>query len=195
MTTSTAPRSAITMSAPDVGADEIGLVNSVLQSSRLSGGPMIADFESEWSARLGGGYAVAVSSGTAALHVSMIAADVRPGDFVITSSFSFISSANAALFVRAVPIFVDIDPVTMNLDPAEVDAAVRDITIGGAAARRWLPRTIPADLAPPEAKGRIAAILPIHVFGQPADMRPLLKTAARHNIPLIEDACEAVGAT
>ena len=194
MTRPTAPRSAISMSAPDVSADEVDLVNAVLQSSRLSGGPMTAAFESEWCARLGGGHAVAVSSGTAALHVSMIAADVRAGDFVITSPFSFIASANAALYVRAVPIFVDIDPVTMNLDPAAVDAAVRDITRGGAAACRWLPRSIPPDLTPVEGQGRVAAILPVHVFGQPADMRPLLETAAPDNIPVIEDACEAVGA-
>lgn len=190
-----APRSAISMSAPDVSADEIGLVNAVLESSRLSGGPMIAAFEAEWCARLGGGHAVAVSSGTAALHVSMIAADVRAGDFVITSPFSFIASANAALYVRAVPIFVDIDPVTLNLDPSAVDAAVRDISRGGASARRWLPRSTPRDLVPLEGRARVAAILPVHVFGQPADMRPLLETAAHDNIPVIEDACEAVGAT
>lgn len=188
-------RSPITMSAPDVGEEEIALVNEALRSGHLSGGPMVAAFEAEWIERLGGGHAVAVSSGTAALHLSLIAAGVGPGDFVITTPFSFVASANAALFVRAIPIFVDIDPLTMNLDPAAVDEAVDAITRGGDSARRWMPRRVPADLSVPGRAGRVAAILPVHVFGQSVDMRPMLSTAARHGIPVIEDACEAVGAT
>ena len=187
--------SAITMSAPDVGDAEIALVDSVLRSPSLSGGPMVAAFEAEWIARLGGGHAVAVSSGTAALHVAMIAANVRPGDHVITSPFSFVASANAALYVRAVPVFVDIDPVTMNLDPSAVEEAAEALTRGGHAARHWSPRTIGPDFAVQGTDGRIGAILPVHVFGQPADMRPLLATAERHDIPIIEDACEAIGAS
>lgn len=186
--------SAITMSAPDVSEEEIALVTTVLRSSHLSGGPMMAAFEAEWRERMGGGHAVAVSSGTAALHLALITADVGAGDYVITSPFSFVASANAALYVRAVPVFVDIDPVTMNLDPAAVEEAVDAVTRGGHAARRWLPRTIPPDFAP-RADSRIGAILPVHVFGQPADMHPILATGERHGITVIEDACEAIGAT
>ena len=187
--------SAITMSAPDVSDEEIALVNTVLRSPHLSSGPMVAAFEAEWIERLGGGHAVAVSSGTAALHVAMIAANVRTGDHVITSPFSFVASANAALYVRAVPVFVDIDPVTMNLDASAVEESVDAITRDGHAARRWLPRTIPPDVAARGTGRRVGAILPVHVFGQPADMRPLLATAQRHGLPIIEDACEAIGAT
>ncbi|MEZ5319738.1 MAG: DegT/DnrJ/EryC1/StrS family aminotransferase [Vicinamibacterales bacterium] len=183
------------MSAPDVGEEEIALVNAVLRSQSLSGGPMIEAFEAAWLDRLGGGHAVAVSSGTAALHLALIAAGVRAGDAVVTSPFSFVASANAALFVRAVPVFVDIDPVTMNLDPAAVEEALDAIGRGGRSARRWLPRRVPADVATPGDAARVGAVLPVHVFGQPADMRPLLASAARHGVPLVEDACEAVGAT
>lgn len=189
------PASTLTMSAPDVGEEEIALVNSVLRSTDLSGGPMVSAFEREWSERLGGGHAVAVSSGTAGLHVAMLAAGVDAGDTVVTSSFSFLASANAALFVRAIPLFVDIDPVTMNIDPAAVEEAVDALQRGGAAAQRWMPRTIPPHLQNPGRSSRIGAILPVHVFGQPADMRPIVATAERHGIPVVEDACEAVGAT
>jgi perosamine synthetase len=165
----------LTMSAPDVSAEERALVEQVLRSSSLSAGPMVQAFEAEWSERLGGGHAIAVSSGTAGLHLALIAAGVRAGDFVITSPFSFIASANAALYERAVPLFVDIDPVTLNIDPAAVAEAIRAIEAT-------------ADV------GRIKAIVPVHVFGQPAAMRPLCDIAARHEIPIVEDACEAIGA-
>jgi perosamine synthetase len=191
----------ITMSAPDVSVEDRALVEQVLRSPSLSGGPMAKAFEAEWCERLGGGHAVAVSSGTAGLHLSLIAAGVRAGDFVITSPFSFVASANAALYERAVPIFVDIDPVTLNIDPAAVARAVHAFERGGAEARQWLPRTIAAasDMAGgaptgSEPCGRVKAILPVHVFGQPAAMRPLVETAARHDLAIVEDACEAIGA-
>ena len=186
------------MSAPDVSAEDSALVEQVLRSSSLSGGPMVHAFEAEWCERLGGAHAIAVSSGTAGLHLSLIAAGVRAGDFVITSPFSFVASANAALYERAVPIFVDIDPVTLNIDPAAVAQAAHALERGGAEARRWLPRTIAASVSggsPAAAQGRVKAIVPVHVFGQPAEMGPLLDTAARHDLAVIEDACEAVGAT
>jgi perosamine synthetase len=188
------------MSAPDVSAEDMALVQQVLRSSSLSGGPMVEAFEAEWCARLGGAHAIAVSSGTAALHLSLIAAGVRAGDFVITSPFSFVASANAALYERAVPIFVDIDPITMNLDPSAVAQAMRALerggpARGGAEAHRWLPRTIPADLSGDAAAGRVKAIVPVHVFGQPAEMRSLVDTAGRHDLAIVEDACEAIGAS
>src|SRR5262249_41049525 len=130
----------ITMSAPDVGAEERALVDQVLRSSSLSGGPMARTFEREWCERLGGGHAIAVSSGTAGLHIALIAAGVRAGDFVITSPFSFVASANAALFERAIPIFVDVDPITLNIDPVAVAQALYALERGGPDARRWLPR-------------------------------------------------------
>jgi FlaA1/EpsC-like NDP-sugar epimerase/dTDP-4-amino-4,6-dideoxygalactose transaminase len=182
----------ITMSAPDVSAEDRALVEQVLRSSSLSGGPMVHAFEAEWCERLGGGHAVAVSSGTAGLHLSLIAAGVHPGDFVITSPFSFVASANAALYERAVPIFVDIDPVTFNIDPEAVAQAVHALERGSADARRWLPRAMPAGMS--GAAGQVKAIVPVHVFGQPAAMRSICATAARHDLAIVEDACEAIGA-
>lgn len=190
--TSSSARPNISMSAPDIGVDEIALVNEVLRSPNLSGGPMVAAFEQEWIDRLGGDHAVAVSSGTSGLHLSLLAAGVRGGDVVITSSFSFVASANVAIHARAVPIFVDIDPVTLNVDPAIVEDAADAFVHRRPETRRWTPRMVPPELAGDE---RLGAILPVHVFGQPADMRPLLATADRLGVPVIEDACEAVGAT
>ncbi|ODS58177.1 MAG: polysaccharide biosynthesis protein [Acidobacteria bacterium SCN 69-37] len=185
----------ITMSAPDVSADDMALVEQVLRSSSLSGGPMVQAFEREWCANLGGAHAVAVSSGTAGLHLALIAAGVHTGDVVVTTPFSFVASANAALYQHAVPVFVDIDPVTMNIDPAAVDEAVRAIARGGVEARRWLPRTTPPDFVRAGSPGHVRAIVPVHVFGQPAAMRPLLETAREHDVAVIEDACEAIGST
>ena len=151
-------------------------------------------FEAEWLERLGGTHAVAVSSGTAGLHLSLLAAGVGAGDYVLTTSFSFVASANAAIYARAVPVFVDIDPLSLNIDPGAVARAVEDLTGGGPAERRRLPRTIPPALAAPGGGGRLGAIVPVHVFGQPADMEPILAAAGR-DVPVVEDACEAIGAT
>src|SRR6185312_4417704 len=130
----------------------------------LSLGPLLGEFEQAFAARLGAGFGVAVSSGTAGLHLALRAVGITDGDEVITSPFSFVASANVALYERARPIFADIDPVTFNVDPEAVAAAVT-------------PRT--------------AALLPVHVFGYPADM-PALE---RLGLPIVEDACEALGAT
>jgi dTDP-4-amino-4,6-dideoxygalactose transaminase len=119
----------------------------------------------------------------------MIAAEVGRGDLVITSPFSFIASANSILYEGGIPIFVDVDRRTGNIDPQLVDAAARDLAAGGEAAARWMPRRI--DPAP---AGALRAILPVHAFGQPADMDPILETARRHGLAVIEDACESIGA-
>jgi dTDP-4-amino-4,6-dideoxygalactose transaminase len=118
------------------------------------------------------------------------AAGVGPGDAVITTPFSFVASANVLLYEQAVPVFVDVDPLTGNLDPIEVEQAAADLVEGGAAAARWLPRRRGTVENP-----RLKAILAVDVFGQPADLDPLRQTADRFGLPLIEDACEALGAT
>jgi perosamine synthetase len=163
----------IPVSLPDITEEERRLVDEVLRSGQLSSGPVLASFEREFATRLGARHAVAVSSGTAALHLAMIAAGVGEGDRVITSPFSFIASANSILFERGTPVFVDIDPGTLNIDAA---ATVRAIET----------------LAP---EGRLRAVLPVHVFGRPAEMREIVDAARRHGVPVIEDACEAIGAT
>jgi perosamine synthetase len=144
------------------GAEEEAVID-VLRSGQLSLGPRVPAFEHAFAARLGVAHACAVSSGTAGLHLALRAAGVRDGDEVVTSPFSFVASANAAVFERARPVFADIDPRTLNLDP---DAAAAAVT------------------------SRTRAVLPVHIFGYPAD----LPAFERFGLPIVEDACEALGA-
>jgi len=177
------------MSAPDVSPEDVALVHEVLQSDSLSMGPMVERFEAEWAARLGIPHAVAVSSGTAGLHLALISVGVSAGDCVVTSPFSFVASANAALYEGALPVFVDIDPASFALDPDGVATALADLEAGGRAAARWLPRHRPDGWVGRPAK----AVMPVHVFGQPAAMAPIAASADRHGAMVIEDACEAIG--
>jgi perosamine synthetase len=182
----------IPMGSPDITAAEIEAVNQVLQTPYLSIGPCIAEFEERFAAWIGARHTVAVSSGTAGLHLCIIAAGVNEGDLVVTSPFSFVASANVILYERAIPVFVDIDPRTLNIDPTLVAEAAHDLAKGGEAARRWLPPVLRRQLS--GFRSRLSAILPVHVFGQPADMDPIMEVARQHGVEVIEDACEAVGA-
>jgi perosamine synthetase len=156
----------ISMSVPDIADDDIEAVVNVLRSGVLSLGEMVPGFEAAFSDYIGAAHAVAVSSGTAGLHLSLHALGIGPGDEVITTPFSFVASANAILYQGAKPIFVDVDDETMTIDPDAVAASI------GA---------------------RTRALLPVHVFGQPCAMRPLTVLAERHGLKLVEDACEAIG--
>lgn len=180
----------IPMASPDITEAEIAAVNAVLHTSMLSIGPRIVAFEEATAVYAGARHGVGVNSGTSGLHLCMIAAGVEPGDLVITTPFSFIASANSILYEGGIPIFVDVDPLTGNLDPAQVAQAARDLRAGGAAASRWLPRNVD-----PARVGRLRAILPVHAFGQPADMDPILEVAREYGLIVIEDSCEAIGAT
>jgi perosamine synthetase len=153
----------IPLAQPVLGPEEEARVLEVLRSGRLSLGPRLEEFESAFGGWLGVPHASAVSSGTAGLHLALRAADVSDGDEVITSPLSFVASANVIVYERARPVFVDVDPVTLNLDPAAAAAAVGERTV---------------------------AILPVHLFGYPADVPALEKLA----LPIVEDACEALGA-
>jgi perosamine synthetase len=157
----------VPLARPVLGAEEERAVIDVLRSGQLSLGPRVAQFEQAFAARLGAPYASAVSSGTAALHLALRAAGVRDGDEVITTPFSFVASANAAIYERARPVFADIDARTLNLDPQAAAAAVTDHT---------------------------RALLPVHIFGYPADMPAFEQIAAKHDLAIVEDACEALGA-
>jgi perosamine synthetase len=157
----------IPLAKPVLGEAEEGAVIEVLRSGQLSLGPKLAEFERRFAERIGVSHASAVSSGTAGLHLALRAVGVEPGDEVITSPFSFVASANAILYCGATPVFADIDPVTLNLDPAAAEAAVT-------------PRT--------------EAILPVHIFGYPAEMPAFERIAEKHGLALAEDACEALGA-
>ncbi|MBK9711905.1 MAG: DegT/DnrJ/EryC1/StrS family aminotransferase [Kouleothrix sp.] len=179
----------IPMSSPDITDAEIASVVDVLRTPVLSIGPQIVAFERELAAYVGARHAVGVNSGTSGLHLCALAAGLRDGDLAITTPFSFIASSNALLYDRAVPLFVDVDPATGNIDPALVAEAAAALTGGTAAqAARWLP---PALRCAPA--GRLKAILPVHAFGQPPDMDPIHATARRHELAVIEDACEAIG--
>ena len=181
------------MSSPDLTAAEKTAVQQVLDTSYLSIGPQLAAFEEAMSRASGTRYAVGVNSGTSGLHLCVIAAGVGRGDLVITTPFSFIASANCILYEGAVPIFVDVDERSGNIDPDLVAQAVRDLRQGGAAARRWLPPAL-RDRATALDPQPVKAILPVHAFGQPADMDPLLAIADAYDLYMIEDACEALGA-
>ena len=179
------------MSSPDLGAAEMAAVQQVLATGRLSLGPRLEAFERALAGYVGMAYGVGVNAGTSGLHLCVIAAGAGPGDLVITTPFSFVASANCILYERAIPVFVDVDPATGNIDPDMAAAAAADLTSGRAAARRWLPPARRDNVPSPTA---LKAILPVHVFGQPADMDPIIATARQHNLAVIEDACEAIGA-
>ncbi|MCJ7513214.1 MAG: DegT/DnrJ/EryC1/StrS family aminotransferase [Anaerolineales bacterium] len=178
----------VAMSSPDLTELEQQAVAEVLQTPRLSMGPRLEAFEGAIAQRVGLRHAIAVNSGTAGLHLCVRAAGIADGDVVITSPFSFVASSNVLLYERAIPVFVDVDPVTGNLDPAQVAAAAADLAEGGKRAKRWLPRRGVA------ARVRLRGLLTVDVFGQPADHDPLAQTARDHGLTLIEDSCEALGA-
>lgn len=181
----------IPMSSPDITADEIEAVIRVLQTPYLSIGPRIAEFEERFAAYIGARYAIGVSSGTAGLHLCVIAAGVGEGDLVITTPFSFIASANVILYEQGIPVFVDVDEATGNIRPDLVAEAVEDLAGGRPSARHWLPPVLQDAY---QVVGKLKAILPVHVFGQPADMDPILEIARSYGLRVIEDACEAIGA-
>jgi perosamine synthetase len=157
----------IPLARPEIGEQEEQLALEVLRSGRLSLGPMGERFEREFAAWLGVEDAVAVSSGTAALHLCVRALGWGQGDEVLTSPFTFVASANCLLYEGARPVFCDVDPVTLNLDPAAAEAALSERTSG---------------------------ILPIHIFGYPAAMPALEELASGRGLAVLEDACEALGA-
>ena len=158
----------IPLSRPALGEREEELLLEAFRSGRLSLGPMQERFERLFASWLGVDDAVAVSSGTAGLHLGVRALGWGEGDEVVTSPFSFVSSANCLLYERARPVFCDVDPFTLNLDPAAAGSAVTE---------------------------RTAGVLAVHILGWPAAMRELEALAARYGLGFLEDACEAIGAT
>ena len=158
----------IPLARPDLGPREEELLLEVVRSGSLSRGPKVAQFQDDFGAWLGGGYAVAVSSGTAALHLGVRAMDWGEGDEIVTSAFSFVATANSILYEGATPVFADIDPVTFNLDPEAAAAAVTAKTAG---------------------------LLPVHIFGYPADLPALSAIASDRGFGILEDAAQALGAT
>jgi dTDP-4-amino-4,6-dideoxygalactose transaminase len=142
-------------------------INNVLENSQFVLGAEVSAFEKEFAAYTGADQAIGVNSGTSALHLTMLAAGIGPGDEVITVPFTFVATVAAVVYSGATPVFVDIDPVSFTMDPSQIEAAIT-------------PRT--------------KAILPVHLYGQPADMDPIMKIAREHGLVVIEDACQAHGA-
>ena len=163
----------IPLSGPDIGPREIELVNQVLEGRYLSIGPMVSQFEKGVATFCGRKHAIAVSSGTAALHLCMRAMDLKPGDRMITSPFSFVASSNCILYERGLPVFVDIDPQTLNMDVDRTEEAINRLAHAGTPAR---------------------GMVVVQIFGQACDMYPLLRLAEEHRLEIIEDACESIGA-
>lgn len=178
----------VPMSSPDLNESDRQAVQEVLNTPSLSMGPRIEAFEESFRQYTGSKYAVGVNSGTSGLHLCVRAADFQPGDYVITTPFSFVASTNVLLFENAIPVFVDVDKVTGNINPELVEQAARDISEGGRARKFWLPRKN----AP--LNGKLKGILAVDVFGQPADMFSLGKIAKNYHLKFIEDSCEALGA-
>ena len=142
-------------------------VERVLRSGRLAQGLQVEEFEALFASYIGSKYAIATSSGTAALHIALLASGIGNGDEVITTPFSFIATANAILFCGAKPVFVDIDKDTFGLDPSLIRARITSKT---------------------------KAVLPVHLYGQPCDMKEILRICRERNLILLEDACQAHGA-
>ncbi len=142
-------------------------IGKVLENSAFILGSEVAAFEEEFAAYSGAKFGIGVNSGTSALHIALLAAGVGPGDEVITTPFTFVASVAAIRYCGARPVFADIDPVTYNLDPAKIEAAIT-------------PKT--------------KVIMPVHLYGQPADMDPILEIGRRRNLMVIEDAAQAHGA-
>jgi perosamine synthetase len=175
----------VPLSTPDIGKLEISNVVEVLQSNRLSLGPKVLEFEQKFASYLGMKHAVAVNSGTSALHLAIRALGIGPEDEVITTPFSFVASTNCILYEGAHPVFVDIDPATMNLDTAQLERFLEEYCEFDARAGALFDKT----------NGRIVkAIVAVHVFGLPCEMDRLLELASKYRLSVIEDACEALGA-
>jgi len=157
----------VPLSSPDISDREVELLNQVLSTPTLSIGPKVEEFERKIADYIGVKFAVAVNSGTSGLHLCVRSLGIKDGDEVITTPFSFIASANCMLFERARPVFVDIDPDTLCIDPEKIEEKITKKT---------------------------KAILPVHVFGHPCAMEKIITIAQNHDLKVIEDACEAIGA-
>jgi len=158
----------ISISKPYIGDEEKAAVMDVLDSGMLAMGPKTAQFENDFAKVCDVKHAIAVSSGTTALHIALLANGIGPGDEVITTPFTFIASVNAILYVGAKPVFVDIEEETFNIDLSQVEKVITS---------------------------RTKAILPVHLYGHLCDIEQLLAIAEKHNLKIIEDACQAVMAT
>lgn len=191
----------LALAKPWLGEEEALAAREAILSGWVTQGPRVAAFEAAFCARTGAPYACAVSSGTTALHLALLAVGVRPGDVVVTVSHSFIATANAVRYCQAEPWFVDIDPATLNMDPGALARCLEDdfqrrdngLWLKPQALSRLaaLPESPLAYVRPP--LGRLAAIQVVHQVGLPADLAAILAIAREHDLPVVEDAACALG--
>ena len=167
----------IRLSVPSIEQDDLDAVRGVLETGMLVQGANVAAFERAMTEQVGTRAAVAVANGTATLHLALLALDVRPGDLVVTTSYSWLSTANVIELCGAQPVFTDIEPDTFNMSPDGLEATLARLMANRDSARR------------------VKAVLPIHAFGLMADMTRILEIAGRHHLPVIEDAACALGAS
>ena len=158
----------INIAKPIISDEEIEAVTEVLKSGMLAQGPKVDEFEKKFAEYSEAKYGIATSSGTTALHTALVAAGVERGDEVITTPFTFAATSNSILYSDATPVYADIDPKTFNLNPEKIEEKITDKT---------------------------KAIVPVHLYGQPADMDPILEIAEKHDLKVIEDAAQAHGST
>ncbi|MBE6486527.1 MAG: DegT/DnrJ/EryC1/StrS family aminotransferase [Methanosphaera stadtmanae] len=158
----------INIAKPIISDEEIEAVTEVLKSGMLAQGPKVEEFENEFAEYSEAKYGIATSSGTTALHTALVAAGVEKGDEVITTPFTFAATSNSILYSDATPVYSDINPKTFNLDPEKIEEKITDKT---------------------------KAIVPVHLYGQPADMDPIMEIAEKHDLKVIEDAAQAHGST
>jgi perosamine synthetase len=156
----------VPVARPHLGPEEVSAAGRAILSGWVTQGPEVAAFEREFAEFVGAPHTCAVSSGTTALHLALLAVGVRPGDEVITVSHSYIATANSIRYCGAAPVFVDIDPATFNIDPQKIGPAISD---------------------------RTRAILCVHQMGMPCDLKPILEIARQHKLPVVEDAACAIG--
>jgi dTDP-4-amino-4,6-dideoxygalactose transaminase len=161
---------------PDIDEAELVEIKDALNSGWITTGPKVRQFEADFATYVGAKHAIAVNSCTAAMHLGLEAIGLQPGDLVLTTPYTFAATAEVIRYFDAIPIFVDIEPDTLNIDLASVAEAVSDLSRGGSAAQRWLPPTIQNP----------KAILPVHIAGYPCDLAPIYAIAAEHGLAVIE---------
>lgn len=167
----------IKLAAPSIDEEDLSAVYKVLQSCQLVQGEQVSAFEEMLSQRLGGGHVIAVSSGTAALHLALLALDIQPGDLVIVPTYSFPATANVVEICGAIPVFVDIKEDDFTMDP------------------KLLEETLERLFSEPETAKKVRAIMLVHAFGTMADLKKIIPLANQYNLPVIEDAACSLGAT
>ena len=199
---------ALPFALPDLGEAELSEIKEVLESGWITTGPKVHRFEREFADYVGAKWAVAVNSCTAAMHLSLEAVGVRPGDFVVTTPYTFAATAEVIRYFDAVPVFVDVEPDTLNMDPRCLIETIADLkrcldegvkpSTPGVARALHAARTPPIGIRPQAQqlrRGALKAVMPVHMAGHPCEMDVLAAIAEEHALPVIEDAAHACSAS